>query len=185
MRAFLALELPEEVKTYLGSISDEMSKYEREVRWVRAQNQHITLKFFGEIDENLKERIVGRLKDVSHRFSPILASLGDISGFPKKQAAKVIIVTLKKGAEEIKRMAEALDEEWKKIGIKGEEREFSPHITLGRRKSPSAIRAPISVENMEFELKELILFRSTLTKDGPIYDPIFCLKLDERGGKDA
>lgn len=181
MRAFLALELPESIKMYLGKMSNEMSKHESEVRWVKTQNQHITVKFFGEITEDMKDRIIERLKEISGRFRPIRASLGEISGFPRKESARVIIVTLERGIHEMKRMYEILETEMEKIGLRREEREFLPHITLGRRKNPRPIRSTLDVMKMEFELKRLTLYKSTLRQDGPIYDPIFCINLDERG----
>ena len=52
MRVFLALELPGAIKEYLSMVTKTMSQRVSGVKWVKAEGLHVTLKFFGEIDEN-------------------------------------------------------------------------------------------------------------------------------------
>jgi 2'-5' RNA ligase len=180
LRAFLALDLPEEVRTYLKKVTEMLSKEEDGVKWVRTENQHLTLKFFGEIEEGLKEKIVLVMRRVAPKLHPIRVSLKSVEGFPKNTFARVIVITLSEGVEEVKGMFHILEEELAREGFQREEREFVPHITLGRRKGFRPLRT-FAVDPIRFVFEDLVLYKSTLTREGPIYEPIFKLKLKERG----
>ncbi len=186
MRAFIALSIPEDVKAYLSDVADALSRREDGVRWVRGENQHLTLKFLGEIDEEQKRKIVPLLNCVAERFSEIRVSLKGIDGFPKKQVARVIVITLTDGVEELKNLSGAIEDELAKIGFEKENREFVPHITLGRRKNPKPIKDTFPIEPLQFVMDEIVLYKSILTPSGSIYEPIWKTRLKKgvfRDGK--
>ncbi|HPP05998.1 MAG TPA: 2'-5' RNA ligase family protein, partial [Syntrophorhabdaceae bacterium] len=72
----------------------------------------------------------------------------------------------------------------KKLGFEKESRLFKPHITLGRIRTPMPLleRFIPRMEEKTFKVEDLVLFKSTLTNKGAIYDPIWKIKL---GGKDT
>ncbi len=53
IRCFLAIDPPEEILREIGRIQERLQRMIRgEVRWVRPEAIHLTLKFFGDIAEN-------------------------------------------------------------------------------------------------------------------------------------
>jgi 2'-5' RNA ligase len=64
MRAFLALELPYDIREYLSAVAKTLSQRFSGVKWVKAEGLHVTLKFFGEISEKKVEEIDVALKGI-------------------------------------------------------------------------------------------------------------------------
>lgn len=183
MRAFLALEIPEEIVAYLKTCIDRLARRTADVRWVRNEGIHITVKFLGEIEESLPDRLLDVLGPIGGLFDPIDARLGPLDAFPSTRSARVIVVRLKEGAEQMKAVFFDVEERLAGIDVEKEKRGFTPHITLGRRRIPKPFPDgdPMPVEEKRFVVENLVLFKSTLTPGGAIYAPIWKIKL---GGKD-
>lgn len=183
MRAFLALELPGPTIDYLRTVSEKLAKRTEGVKWVRNEGIHITVKFLGEIDEELIEPMREALSPVGERFAPVSARLGGLDAFPRKRSARVIVVALEKGVETIEAIFARVEEGLARLGVEKEEREPVPHITLGRRRVPKPFPDSgdvMPIEKRDFVIDSLVLYRSTLTPGGAIYNPIWKIKL---GGK--
>jgi 2'-5' RNA ligase len=90
-----------------------------------------------------------------------------------------VIARLDKGTDEMKRIFEEVEEGLTGFDFEREIREYTPHITLGRMRTPAAFPdgdlPPL--ERMEFPVDGLVLFKSTLTPAGAIYSPIWKIKL--------
>ncbi|MBM4325353.1 MAG: RNA 2',3'-cyclic phosphodiesterase, partial [Deltaproteobacteria bacterium] len=52
LRSFLAIELPEAILKRIGEVQRVLKSSRADVRWVSPQNIHLTLKFFGNIEES-------------------------------------------------------------------------------------------------------------------------------------
>jgi len=180
MRVFIAIELPQAIKDSLNSIQEKLKTSGADVKWVRPQNIHLTLKFLGEISEEQLAKIKTTLDNTAKdkkKFSIRISSLG---AFPKINSPRVIWVGIDKGDREIQELAKALEERIEKIGIPKEDRSFSSHITIGRIRSNQArdklVATLKSLENhfketpQELVVQRISLFKSTLTPQGPIYE---------------
>lgn len=138
-RCFVALPVPDSLRqTLIGTIDSlrrDDSGSHPVVRWTPSANLHMTLRFFGEIDESRFMRARQWVDDLD--FSAELhLTLGDIDGFPSLKAPSVLVVGLhgttdsdRRLLEHIQRMTEefAVD-----LGLQPEQRQFKPHITIGR-----------------------------------------------------
>ena len=71
MRTFIAIELPQEIRTILSNIQDELKQTQADVKWVKPENIHLTLKFLGEIGEDLVLKIQLVLKEMAEKISSI------------------------------------------------------------------------------------------------------------------
>jgi len=178
MRSFLALEVSGPVADYLGGVIAGLSSRARDIKWVKRDAIHITLKFFGEIEEALVGRLHDGLVPMASRFAPFVVSLKEIDAFPNRRRARVVIVRLDKGTEKMRSIYEAVEEALTEFKFDREAREYTAHITLGRARTP----APFpdgdlpSLEKMEFWVDGLVLFKSTLTPGGAIYTPMWKIK---------
>jgi len=190
LRVFLALEISPSVKEYLQGIIKIMASRITGVRWVKSEGQHITLKFFGELDEAIVENIRTRLLSIDDKFEPFEATIKGIDAFPNKRRARVIVVTLEKGVDIAKAIFNDIEVALLPLGFEGEKRDYTPHITLGRRKEQSPIleRDIPDLNGMGFIVDRLVMFRSTLTPQGAIYSPLweigFKSRKSETGGND-
>lgn len=190
MRVFLALEISPSVKEYLQGIIKIMASRITGVRWVKSEGQHITLKFFGELDEAMVENIRTRLLSIEDKFEPFETTIKGIDAFPNKRRARVIVVTLEKGVDIAKAIFNDIEVALLPLGFEGEKRDYTPHITLGRRKEQSPIleRDIPDLNGMRFIVDRLVMFRSTLTPQGAIYSPLweigFKSRKSETGGND-
>ncbi len=183
MRAFLALEIPADIVAYLLGVIDRLAKRTEDVRWVRTEGIHITVKFLGEIEEAASDRMRDALSPMGERFEPVTARLGGLDAFPTRRSARVIVVKLKEGAPEMQAIFSETEERLGAMNVEREKRGLVPHITLGRRRAPKPFPDgdPLPIEERAFLVDRLVLFRSTLTPGGAIYDPMWGITL---GGKD-
>ena len=190
MRVFLALEISPSVKEYLQGIIKIMASRITGVRWVKSEGQHITLKFFGELDEAIVENIRTRLLSIEDKFEPFETTIKGIDAFPNKRRARVIVITLEKGVDIAKAIFNDIEVALLPLGFEGEKRDYTPHITLGRKKEQSPIleRDIPDLNGMGFIVDRLVMFRSTLTPQGAIYSPLweigFKSRKSETGGND-
>jgi RNA 2',3'-cyclic 3'-phosphodiesterase len=183
MRSFLALEIPGDIVAYLGTVADRLAKRTEGIRWVRNEGIHITVKFLGEIEEETAGMMHEVLAPLGGCYGPVNARLGQLGAFPSMRSARVVVVKLSKGVEEIEAIFSDIEERLEAIHVEREKRGLVPHITLGRRRTPKAFPNgdPLPIEEREFLVESLVLFRSTLTPGGAIYVPIWKIKL---GGED-
>ncbi|MCX8111200.1 MAG: RNA 2',3'-cyclic phosphodiesterase [Syntrophorhabdaceae bacterium] len=179
MRAFIAFELPAYIKTYLSKTIDAMSSRTDNVKWVRYEGLHITLKFLGEIDDSVASDIRDGLMYLETKYRPFTMSLDRIDAFPDRKMARVIVVRLKNEIDIISNIFKDIEDNLEKFGFEREKRVFKPHITLGRRKTPLPLleKAIIKLDEMDFSVDSVVMFKSTLTSQGAIYDPIWKINL--------
>lgn len=136
MRLFIAIPLPDSVKTTL----DELRKPIENVRWQPSHQFHITLKFLGETQDEQLQQLRAELQAVDQSaFNVTIQGLGT---FPEKGNPRVIWAGVKK-TERLEQLQESVENACVKAGFKKELRSFTPHITLGKVKG--AITQEISL----------------------------------------
>jgi 2'-5' RNA ligase len=182
MRTFIAIELPQEIKDKLAELQALLKQAGADVKWVNPKNIHITLKFLGEIDEDISAKIAGIIEDTAKKIQQFPISLSSLGAFPKIESARVIWIGIDKGDKETGRLAKELEERIEKLGIPKEERPFSSHITIGRvrgmlnkdklAKALKELEAYFSGKNIEFKVTKITLFKSTLGSSGPAYEAL-------------
>jgi len=179
MRAFIAIELPTEIKDALSGIQEKLKAEKTKVSWVNPQNLHLTLKFLGEIScKQLNEikQIITEIAKTSPGFKIKLEAAGV---FPNLHAARIIWIGDGQAPLELKQIIQQLEIRLTDSGIPQERRDFQPHITIGRVKSrliPSdlkkaleKIEKDITGAGWDFDCREITLFESTLGPAGPTY----------------
>jgi 2'-5' RNA ligase len=183
VRAFLALEIPEEIVSYLKTCVDRLARRTTDVKWVKNEGIHVTVKFLGEIEESFAGSMHDALAPIGGFVAPVETRLGRLDAFPSMRSARVIVVRLSEGGDEMKAIFGEVEERLAALDVEKEKRGFTPHITLGRKRVPKPFPDgdPLPIEERRFTVENLVLFKSTLTPGGAIYAPIWKIKL---GGKD-
>ena len=180
MRVFLALELPGIIKEYLLTATKNMSQRVSGVKWVKAEGLHVTLKFFGEIGDEKVQEIGEALQGINKQRIAMPVQLKEISAFPDLMRPRVVVVTFQEGVDNVKAIFHDIESRLLATDIRKETRGFTPHITLGRVKDAAPVlkRNILPLEEKRFLLDNLVLYQSTLTREGALYTPLKKIKLE-------
>jgi RNA 2',3'-cyclic 3'-phosphodiesterase len=188
IRSFIALDLPPVLISKLNSIIRELKPLARPgaVHWVPAQNMHLTLKFLGDATPDQILKVQDIIDAECRRFTPFEVSARGLGAFPSINRAKVLWVglTLPPGLKELQ---VAIDNATAELGFPGENRPFSPHLTLGRISDAINSRdmdnlIPVLHHHQDddygtFVVTELHLYRSDLQPGGSKYTRLFTAQL--------
>ena len=182
MRTFIAISLPEGIKNTLARLQDELRSSNADVKWVEPANIHLTLKFLGEVSEDNMSKVRQILSDTVRQNSAFQLTLNSLGSFPKIESPRVIWAGVAQGDKEIQTIVKELEERLDKLGFPREDKPFSSHITLGRTRSglnQRALAAKLAQlkdyftkNTAGFTVKEVTLYKSTLTPNGPIYETL-------------
>ena len=175
MRVFIAIGLPKEIKEKIAELEEGFTKYDLAFKWVKPENLHLTLKFLGNIDEEQIIKIKEAIAGVSGKFTSFEVNFDNFGFFPNGRKPRVFFISAAP-EELLKSIAAELEEELETLGFEKESR-FKSHITLARIKNPKNInllKAKIKDTRIDkkFPINEITLYKSTLTKEGPVYEEL-------------
>ena len=188
MRAFVAIKLPDTLLQELGRFQDRLARRVagQAVRWVRPEQMHLTLRFLGEVAEDKIDEMRGFLQQIGKRHRPIRLQTGSLGGFPSLQSPRVVFLALRGELNLLQALAQDVDRELGPYGDHQEQRDFHPHLTLGRisrsylRQARTIGRALQGVEPPElpaWTAEKVYLIRSQLRPDGPVYTDLCAVEL--------
>ena len=183
MRLFLATPISTEVERELARIISALKNADGPVKWVAPSNIHLTLKFLGDTDEELIPEIKDIIDNVTSSRKVVTTALNSLGAFPNLNRPRVYWVDLIGGDVELGEMASAFDAAVHGLGFEKENRPFQSHLTLGRVKFPKNLqKLNEAVKNIKVNpllqvFDRIILFKSTLTPRGSIYDILHEAKL--------
>lgn len=185
IRSFIALPLEDKVKKQIREIENDFKELNCDIKWVKPEKTHITLKFLGDIGESQIELISQCIRNIFRNAPAIGAELSSIGTFPERHSPRVIWVGVKDSDKIIERSADALGNALATLGFKKENRPFQSHITLGRIRSPQNISV-LNQKIKEFSLpgshpfiiNEVVLYKSILNSSGSVYEGLYREMLD-------
>jgi len=171
----VGVPLPEDIRKTLWEYWQQIQRQARlddYVKPVEPENYHITLKFIGEVPEQRSMRIQRALEKIQIA-EPFEITVKGIGGFPTAASAKVIWAGVQNGFQELVALSEHIDTALSYEGVPRERRAFHPHVTLARVKRGTADVASIARVLKPFgtfKYNGFVLYKSTLTPEGPIYE---------------
>ncbi|MBF0456715.1 MAG: RNA 2',3'-cyclic phosphodiesterase [Nitrospirae bacterium] len=175
LRSFIAIDISETQRAAIGQMVDTLRPLRADVKWVRPENLHLTIKFLGDVDEGLIEKIELTLKDLTTGYAPFQIELRTVGAFSSLKRPDIlwIGVTKSPGLETI---AADIEEKLSLVGIKKEGRPFSPHLTIARVKSLKGyehlhekLTSLTAKDFGECGVADLLLMKSDLTPGGARY----------------
>ena len=184
MRCFIAIELPEAVKSTLSGIEEELKKSKADVRWVKPDNVHLTLKFFGNIEDKKTEKIIEIMENICNQYAPFTIEIKGMGTFPNIKSPRVLWVGIE-GNDTLKTLQKEIENKMESIGFEREDRAFTAHLTLGRFRSSiekeGLLKAVKLHEKDTFvgsiNVQSLSLIRSDLHPEGARYSKIIDISL--------
>lgn len=175
IRLFIALPLEKQIEDNLGRIANDLKQVGGHVKWVNPENIHLTIKFLGNTEEDFVDKLKAEIDRVAGTCDPILSRINRLGGFPNLKHPRVIWAGFSDGVDRLTRLAHELDERISQLGWEREQRDFKAHLTLGRVKDAHGLDAlddfvaGYKLPDMSMRLDRIVLFKSTLTQQGPIY----------------
>jgi len=178
VRTFVAVEMPENIRRQFGEVESRLMKADAHVKWVEPHHIHITMKFLGEIDEDRLVDVFRGVEEGVRGLGPFEASLAGLGAFPNLKRPRVVWVGVDRGKDLLATLQKKVEDSICRFGFPKEDRSFSPHLTIGRVKSPRGLPELVEAimgthfETVSFGVKEVVVMESTLTSAGPIYSPL-------------
>jgi len=191
IRAFIAIELSPEIYAKLDEVEEQLqqSLAKGVIRWVPGHNIHLTLKFLGDVSLANLEVLKKILASEVSKFTPFEISVGELGAFPSVRRPRVIWVGVQ-APQDLNILQHGIETEMAGLGYAPEDREFSPHLTLGRvsRNASSMdlrkIGDVLSVNKVGYlgatRVSGVNLFRSDLKPGGAVYSKLTTALLKER-----
>ncbi len=180
VRAFLAVEIPEDVKTVLAGLCEQLEGMGlRGLRRVRPEGVHLTLKFLGSVGADVAERLAAEVGPIAAETPAPSLRLADLGVFPASGPARVLWVGVGGETDSLEGLRLRVEAVGEKLGLPREGRGFTPHLTLARvrngassserRRAREALGALRYEPGTRFEADAVALMSSTLGPGGAIH----------------
>jgi RNA 2',3'-cyclic 3'-phosphodiesterase len=191
-RLFIAAELPPAVKEVLKGAQMRLRQGNPPVKWVAPGAMHLTLKFLGETQTGRVPGIVAAMRSALEGRGPIGLRLEGAGAFPKLSRPSVVWAGVGGETAELARAAADLDAALAALGFPRENRPFRAHLTLGRvrreasadqlERLGSAVYALPRLDSVAWTVERVVLFRSELLREGPVYTQLDAITLSQNSG---
>lgn len=176
IRAFIACDIPEYLLETVSQVQDRLRKSAADVSWTKISGIHITLIFLGEIEEKLLDDLELVIIESSKGQPPFDICIKRGGAFPSLRNPRVLWLGVEDETKGLSSLQHNMEDGLKALGLEAEEREFTPHITLGRvrgSKGRERLSAAFSelrdAEIGSFTIDRVILYKSELKPAGAVY----------------
>ena len=174
MRGFIAIDLPEEIRGELARWQQTFASVCPDARWTRTEGIHLTLKFLGEISTDQVKQVTDALASL-RPLEPIAVEVRGFGFFPDARRPRVFWAGVR-APQTLGALAARVEEAMEKLGFPREQRDYNPHLTLARFKTPrpqpelaAAVEKQKELSLGNFEASEFFLFESKLSSSGAKY----------------
>jgi 2'-5' RNA ligase len=188
VRCFIAVELPDEVKTGLDQLQAQIkSGRQTSVKWVDPYGVHLTLKFLGNVASDRIDPITAAMEEASQGVSPFQLEVKDLGVFPNLRRVQVVWVGVGGEVDKLAKLQQRLESNLAGLGFAPERRRFTPHLTLARLRDRASLEEREGLGKLiastkfeaayTFPVDAVSLMRSQLTREGAIYSRIGSVEL--------
>lgn len=177
VRAFVAIRLDDKVRGAIESAIARLRACPARVSWVPGENLHLSVIFLGNVPKTMIGQIAGALDGAVAGIGPFAAQVGGLGTFGKR-----VVWAGVKAPPALADFHGRLVAGLARLGVRVEDRPYTPHITLGRIKHGSAdlARELRGFGNPDFgtlAVGEAALMRSELRPEHAVYAPLHVAKL--------
>ena len=176
----MAVEVGAEVQRAVSQVVEhlkrrtEQSAPRARVTWVNPEHLHLTVRFIGQVEPALGEKIRTALVPPlsTPAFDLTIAGTGT---FPPRRPPRVVWAGIATGIDNLRLVEQEVSSRLKKFTSSAEARDYHPHLTLGRVKNPAGLRPAALLEGHEsavfgvVRVAAVTLFESRLSSSGPTY----------------
>ncbi len=178
IRCFIAFDInDDEVLRKLSNTQRKFADTGADLRFVKPENIHITLRFLGDINPEIVSNIHNEMEKAFLASFDI--KIRNVGAFPTIKYARVVWAGIQEGTEDLRQIFDKLEPCLRKLGIRPDSKGFSPHITIARvrtgRNKKELVQSLEEGRDYEFGVLRadcLKLKKSVLTPRGPIYSTL-------------
>jgi 2'-5' RNA ligase len=190
IRTFVAIELNDQIRAKLGETQALLKGkgIADQVRWVRPEAIHITLKFLGNVPVDRVNEIAVAIRQASEGIGPFSLGFGGLGCFPSVGRPNVIWIGVQGATKTLTHLQDRIEGSLAVLGFPPEKRKYTPHLTLGRvgrhikRGERGRLGGLIQTESIdtlgEMEVHEVSLMKSVLSPAGAKYGQLAVVKLE-------
>jgi len=175
IRAFVAIEISDEVREGLKALQQDLKRADAKVGWVAPENIHLTLVFLGDIFRSQKESFCVVLDSVASHVLPFRYEVSGTGTFGSARSPRIIWVGLN-APPVLAELQRGVVAGVRELGLKTEDRPFHPHLTLGRIRATnrvdeltSLLASARNASHGSVEVHRLLLMQSHLEHQGVRY----------------
>lgn len=171
MRLFTAIDLPD---GFRNEVADLQAPSALDARWTDPAQFHVTLRFIGDASPERAARYEQALADLTApatRCEPY-----GLDVLPSRRSPRVLVLGLER-TESLLALHTAVGDALEREGLSPDDRDYTPHVTLARvgDTAPETVHAFLRTADVPsfpaFQADRFVLYESTLTSDGAVYDP--------------
>jgi len=178
LRLFVAIELEPALTRQLARAQQRLAEYDREVRWTRPEQMHLTLKFLGDVPDAQVPAVCTTAANVAATTKPFDMTLGACGCFPPRGPVRIVHVSINESTGMLLRCQQLCEDAYADLGFPPENRAFTPHLTIGRvredrtngrlRAAVGGVRCEASAQSVD----SLCVVQSVLAPSGARYTPV-------------
>jgi 2'-5' RNA ligase len=191
IRAFLAVELSEDLRGAIASFQDDLKRRlqkegskEARISWVQPGSIHLTIKFLGDIEEQLMAPLRDTIAEAVRDLPPFVVPVERLGAFPRLQVPRVLWVgpleEWEQGheAQRLAAIQQSIEQACESLGFPREVKPFTPHLTLARIKEGERHAGNVlarsgvmdhPVRLGSFAVNSVVLLKSDLRPTGSVY----------------
>jgi 2'-5' RNA ligase len=191
VRSFLAIPFPRRLKDSIGAIQRHLQTQIAGTRWVRCENLHLTVHFFGETNQEALEKIKVSVLSVKQCQRPFLVEVKRLGAFPNLHRPRTIWLDLEPKGQ-LRQLHRDFQRCLHQVGVVTKSGTYSPHVTIGRLRQRQQQRQPDLTELSnsvgqtpigQLPVDRLVLFESRLHPDGAEHIPLLTVNFDDKISK--
>ena len=166
-RLFTGVEIPPEVAQALSTQRGGLPG----ARWIDPENYHVTLRFIGDVDDDMAHEVESLLGRV--RRGPFELRIEGLTSFGSKKP-RAVVASVEPSSALMEAQAEQ-ERMMQRIGLEPEGRKYTPHVTLARLRDASSrdvaeyLSARGHFRSMAFPVSRFVLFSSRASVGGGPY----------------
>ena len=175
-RAFIAADIvPGDA---LVTVLHDLARSRADLKVVKPELLHVTLKFLGDTEENLADELLARVENAAKNIEPFAIRLRGMGAFPSMSNIRVVWVGIEDGRL-LGEIASRLDSSLVDLGFEKDRKGFVPHLTIARARSgrnmanvQEILRQNAASDYGEYSIDRILLKKSVLSPQGPSYSVV-------------
>ena len=188
LRLFIAVELSDEARTAVSGLFERLVESGgKNLRPVRPETVHLTLKFLGDVPSDKVEELVEAIKPVAGSRAPFSMSLSGAGVFPSPARTRVLWLGIGGDTKALGELHLGIEDAVASLGFARDRKPFSPHLTVARL-SEKASRADRSLaaqtlastphsDGVEIPVGSISIMQSVLGMRGAAHQRLAALPL--------
>lgn len=187
VRTFICLEVPESIKERIAQLQQALKEHNAKISWVKPSSIHLSLKFLGDVEASRIPAVCSAVERAAHLVEQFEIEVGGAGCFPSAKSPRVFWIGLTAVPDQLARLHALIEKELSREEFPREPRKFSPHLTIGRVRSPqnaglvAGELMATGFSTASFQVTEVIVMRSDLNPSGSIYSPLYKRSLGIEG----